>query len=110
MGIGGAGEAWFVAGKDKQNRKLIVAQGENHSALFASSLRGTEISWVADEPSFPLRCKAKIRYRQTEEPCTAIQEGDTLIVHFDKPQRAITPRQSVVFYDGNVCLGGAIIK
>lgn len=110
MGIGGAGEAWFVAGKDKTNRKLIVAQGENHPALFAPSLSATEISWVADKPSFPLRCKAKIRYRQTEEPCTAVQEGETLLVHFDTPQRAITPRQSVVFYDGNICLGGAIIK
>lgn len=110
MGIGGPGDAWFVCGKDKENRKLIVAQGENHPALFAPALTATEISWVAEAPTFPLRCKAKIRYRQVEEPCTVSQEGDMLYVEFDEPQRAITPRQSVVFYDGNTCLGGAIIK
>lgn len=110
MGIGGPGEAWFVAGKDKKNRKLIVAQGENHPALFAPALSATEASWVKEAPSFPLKCKAKVRYRQVEQPCTVTQEGEKLFVTFDKPQRAITPRQSVVFYDGNLCLGGAIIE
>ncbi|MCP5506396.1 MAG: tRNA 2-thiouridine(34) synthase MnmA [Chlamydiales bacterium] len=110
MGIGGPGEAWFVCGKDKEKRRLIVAQGENHPALFAPALIATEISWVTETPSFPLRCKAKIRYRQTEEPCTVTKEGEILRVDFDQPQRAITPRQSVVFYDSNTCLGGAIIE
>jgi len=110
MGIGGEGEAWFVIGKDKASKKVIVAQGENHPALFASSLIANECSWVDNPPTFPLKCKAKIRYRQVEEPCTVTQKGDALLVEFDDPQRAITPRQSVVFYDGNTCLGGAIIK
>lgn len=110
MGIGGPGEPWFVCGKDKENRKLIVAQGEDHPALFAPALTATDISWIADEPSFPFRCKAKIRYRQVEQPCTVKKQGGQLLVEFDEPQRAVTPRQSVVFYDGNICLGGAIIK
>ncbi|MCB1115342.1 MAG: tRNA 2-thiouridine(34) synthase MnmA [Chlamydiia bacterium] len=110
MGIGGPGEAWFVAGKDKESRTLIVAQGENHPALFAPALFATETSWVADAPTFPLRCKAKVRYRQVEEPCTVTEEAGKLLVHFDNPQRAITPRQSVVFYDDETCLGGAIIE
>ncbi len=110
MGVGGPGDAWFVAAKDKANRKLIIAQGEDHPALFAPALLATEPSWVSEEPTFPLRCHAKIRYRQTEQPCTVEKQGDTLHVHFKKPQRAITPRQSVVFYDGSNCLGGAIIE
>ncbi|NRA90671.1 MAG: tRNA 2-thiouridine(34) synthase MnmA, partial [Simkaniaceae bacterium] len=110
MGIGGSGEAWFVIDKDKASKKVIVAQGENHPALFASCLIANECSWVDNPPTFPLKCKAKIRYRQVEEPCTVTQNGDELLAEFDHPQRAITPRQSVVFYDGNTCLGGAIIK
>ena len=110
MGIGGPGEGWFVAGKDKENRKLIVAQGEDHPALFAPKLTATDISWIHEAPPLPFRCKAKIRYRQKEQPCTIEQEGETLLVSFDQPQRSITPRQSVVFYDDNRCLGGAIIE
>jgi len=110
MGIGGPGDAWFVAGKDKDNRKLIVAQGENHPALLAPTLSATEVSWVDEVPTFPLRCKAKVRYRQVEMPCTVEKDGDKLMVSFDEDQRAITPRQSVVFYQGEVCLGGAIIE
>jgi len=110
MGIGGPGDAWFVVDKQKKSRKLIVAQGENHPALFASRLSATAISWVDETPIFPLKCKAKIRYRQVEEPCTVHKEGNKLLVDFNDPQRAITPQQSVVFYDGNTCLGGAIIE
>ncbi len=110
MGIGGPGSAWYVAAKDKENRKLIVAQGKDHPALFSKSLIATELSWVDEVPPFPLKCKAKIRYRQVEEPCIVEKQGEKLIVIFNKPQRAVTPRQSVVFYKGNTCLGGAIIK
>ncbi|MCB1110417.1 MAG: tRNA 2-thiouridine(34) synthase MnmA [Chlamydiia bacterium] len=110
MGIGGPGEAWFVVDKQKESRKLIIAQGENHPALFAPALTATDISWVGEAPSFPLKCRAKIRYRQEEQPCTVTEQGGTLHVMFETPQRAITPRQSVVFYDHTVCLGGAIIK
>lgn len=110
MGIGGAGEAWFVAGKDRQRNVLIVAQGANHPALFARGLTATDISWIGDPPTFPFRCHAKVRYRQEDQPCTVEKNGERLIVNFDQPQRAITPRQSVVFYSGNRCLGGAIIE
>jgi len=110
MGIGGPGGAWFVAAKDKENRKLIVAQEEDHPALFAPGLIATELSWIDEAPLFPLKCKAKIRYRQIEEPCTVEKRGEKLLVTFEDPQRAVTPRQSVVFYKGNTCLGGAIIE
>lgn len=110
MGIGGPGDAWFVVDKQKESRKLIVAQGENHPALFARALTATDISWVNAVPKFPFTCKAKVRYRQVEEPCTVSKQDAMLLVTFDEPQRAVTPRQSVVFYNGNTCLGGAIIK
>ena len=112
MGIGGPGDAWFVVNKEVQRNVVIVAQGKNHPALFADTLIATEVSWVGPPPStFPFTCKAKVRYRQKEQTCTIEKEEDGHIyVSFEEPQRAITPRQSVVFYDGDVCMGGAIIK
>ena len=108
--IGGEGEAWFVVGKDRERNALIVAQGKNHPALFAPGLTATDLSWIGPAPTLPLRCHAKVRYRQQDQPCTVEKQGDRLYVHFDRPQRAITPRQSVVFYQGERCLGGALIE
>ncbi len=111
LGIGGEGDAYFVVGKDIKRNAVIIAQGKNHPALFSYSLTADEISWVGEPPKLPLRCAAKIRYRQQEEPCLVESLGkDQLRVTFDQPQRAITPRQSVVFYDGPHCLGGAMIE
>lgn len=108
--IGGPGDAWYVAGKDPSQNAVIVVQGENHPALFASELIATDISWVGDTPKFPLRCTAKIRYRSPDVPCLVVQNSsDTLHVFFDEPERSITTRQSIVFYQGKICLGGAII-
>ena len=112
LGLGGAGERWFVVGKDIERNVVYVERGENHPALFADYLLGTEASWVAErEPELPLRCLAKVRYRQEDQWCT-VQKLSTgeLRVEFDCPQRAIAARQSVVFYDGAICLGGAIIE
>jgi tRNA-specific 2-thiouridylase len=112
MGIGGAGQAWYVVDKDIKRNAVIVAQGSEHPALFSSGLIANEISWIGDPPShFPYTCKAKIRYRQEEQPCVidSIEDG-TMTVSFPLPMRAITPRQSIVFYDGPICLGGAMIK
>lgn len=110
LGIGGPGDAWFVVGKDPQRNVVIIEQGDDHPSLYQSALIATDLSWVAGTPSLPLRCSAKVRYRQPEQPCTihSIEDGKALI-HFAEPQRAITPRQSIVFYDGTTCLGGGII-
>ncbi len=113
LGIGGPGEAWFVVGKDIDRNIVFIEQGEDHPALYAPSLVATEPSWVNGEPPSPLpyRCKAKIRYRQTDQRCHIVEIHDgRLLVEFDEPQRAITPRQSIVFYDGDTCLGGAMIS
>lgn len=111
LGIGGPGEAWFVVGKDAERNIIFVAQGEDHPALYAQSLTATEISWVGEPLEAPFSCHAKIRYRQQDQACTITRlDGDKIHVIFEKPQRAITPRQAIVFYQGDVCLGGALIQ
>ncbi|MCM2324525.1 MAG: tRNA 2-thiouridine(34) synthase MnmA [Oligoflexia bacterium] len=113
LGLGGEGEPWFVVGKDPARNVLWVARGERHPALYADWLEAAETSWVskAAPGSLPFRCRAKIRYRQPDQDCTITRiEGDRLRVEFDQPQRAIAPGQSVVFYNGDVCLGGAVIR
>jgi tRNA-specific 2-thiouridylase len=110
MGIGGQGEAWFVVGKDIDNGIVYVEQGANHPALFSDELIATDLSWVVKEPAFPLICQSKVRYRQVDHPCTLqwIKDGRAKVT-FPAPQRAVTPGQSVVFYDGDICLGGGVI-
>lgn len=113
LAIGGAGDAWFVVGKSIDDNIVWVVQGSEHPALFADELTAHTASWVHGmAPSdLPYRCKAKIRYRQEDQDCVieSIQDG-RLFVRFDKPQRAITPQQSIVFYINDTCLGGAIIE
>lgn len=110
LGIGGPGDAWFVVKKDVQKNIVYIEQGEDHPALYASELMATEASWVGTPPTAPFRCKAKVRYRQPDQGCTITQiDGGRLHVLFDTPQRAITPRQAIVFYEGAICLGGALI-
>jgi len=113
LGLGGAGEPWFVVGKDTQKNIVFVERGEFHPALYADSLTANELSFVDHqfELNLPLKCTAKIRYRQVDTPCTIVSKnGDTIEVIFDNPQRAITVRQSIVFYLGDICLGGGMIK
>jgi tRNA-specific 2-thiouridylase len=113
LGLGGQGEPWFVVGKEIDRNVVIVERGEFHPALYADSLVATDIEFTGGvlKRDLPFNCKAKIRYRQKDQACTITKLSDGLIeVVFHVPQRAITPRQSIVFYDGEVCLGGAMIK
>lgn len=109
LGIGGPGGPWFVAKKDSESNTVYVVEGEDHPALYAQELWTLEENFLKDV-SFPLKVKAKIRYRGRDEACTVYRENEILKVVFDRPQRAISERQSVVFYDGDICLGGAIIN
>lgn len=113
LAIGGPGEAWFVAKKDLATNTVTVVQGEDHPMLFADKLTSLAPHWISGNPpgSFPYRCTAKVRYRQPDFPCTVYElpQGQ-LEVRFDSPQRAATPGQSIVFYQGAVCLGGAVIQ
>jgi len=111
MGIGGAGEAWFVVGKDIERRVVYVAQGTDHPALYCNELEASDLTWVNEPPlHFPFKCQSKVRYRQTECPCEirSIETG-LIKVSFPDPQRAVTPGQSIVFYQDRVCLGGGVI-
>lgn len=112
MGIGGAGEAWFVVDKDVENNVVYLAQGTRHPALYCDELTAVEPSWVSGivPRELPLRCTAKVRYRQPDQECVITSLEDGIVkVRFDVPQRAVTSRQSIVFYQGDVCLGGAVI-
>ncbi len=108
--IGGAGDAWFVVKKDMARNAVIVEQGKDHPALYSKHVYATDASWVGQAPQLPLTCTAKVRYRQADQECIVEQDqANTLLVTFKSPQRAVTPRQSIVFYQGDVCLGGALI-
>ncbi len=114
LGIGGvknAGEApWYVVGKDLTNNRLIVGQGNDNPALFASSLTTAPVFWVNDAPKKDFSCTAKVRYRQTDQVCHVSLGSNGVTVSFTEPQRAVTPGQSIVFYDKDICLGGAVIE
>ena len=111
-GVKGVAEgAWYVAAKDVTHNELIVVQGHDHPALQSQTLTADHLSWVGGEPpAIPYRCKAKTRYRQADQACVITALDDKgCTVEFDHPQRAVTPGQSVVFYQDEVCLGGGII-
>lgn len=115
LGIGGlanrAEAPWYVAGKDLANNRLLVVQGNDHPALFSGELSCRSLFWIdGQSPALPLRCAAKIRYRQADQPCTVVTCDGGFRVCFDNPQRAVTPGQSVVLYDDDRCLGGGVIE
>ncbi|MEQ8954494.1 MAG: tRNA 2-thiouridine(34) synthase MnmA [Gammaproteobacteria bacterium] len=115
LGIGGirdrAEAPWYVVAKDLERNVLIVGQGNENEDLFSSSLVAGQVHWINGPPSGELSCSAKIRYRQADQDCTVrSQDNGRLRVDFARPQRAVTPGQYVVFYQGDRCLGGAIIE
>jgi len=115
LGIGGVANAaqapWYVAEKRLEDNTLIVVQGNQHELLFTNSLTAIDSHWIGEEPTLPLKCKAKTRYRQEDQACTIISaDNGQLSVEFDEPQRATTPGQYIVFYVDDHCLGGAVIQ
>lgn len=117
LGIGGVKDApdepWFVLEKDLENNVLIVGQGHDHPLMLHNTLEAGQLDWCGSQPlTETIRCAAKTRYRQPDQACFVEPlDGDLRVkVRFDQPQRAITPGQSVVFYQGEVCLGGGIIE
>jgi tRNA-specific 2-thiouridylase len=101
---------WFVADKDIAGNTLMVVQGTDHPALFKSTLTASQLTFVNDAPVQGKRYTAKVRYRQTDTPCCVdFIDDNTMTLTFDEPQRAVTPGQSVVLYDADVCLGGGVI-
>lgn len=103
---------WYVVGKDVKSNILYVDQGSDSPWLYSSWLRASAASWVSGSPpARVLDCTAKVRYRQHDVPCQARvrDDEDAIDVTFAEPQRAVTCGQSVVFYQREVCLGGATI-
>lgn len=114
LGIGGlknySEDPWFVAEKDLERNVLIAVQGTNHPLLFKDWLFASNIFWVNGEPDMPVRLTAKVRYRQGDQACMVKKTEQGYLVEFDQPQRAVTPGQSVVFYQQDECLGGGVIE
>lgn len=116
LGIGGLAnyseEPWYVAAKDLERNVLIVVQGKHHPLLYSDTLATEAMDWVAGEPPVHSgRFTAKTRYRQSDCPCTMRTLADGGVeVAFDDPQWAVTPGQSLVLYDGDICLGGGVIR
>ena len=115
LGIGGTkdtdGEAWFACGKDLENNILYVCQGFHNEKLYSDSLLASSLSFTTKDPQpNKFTCTAKFRYRQPDTKVEVeILEGDKVRVVYKEPVRAVTPGQAVVFYDGDICLGGATI-
>lgn len=113
LGIGGVAgasdEPWYVLDKDLARNTLIVGQGE-HPLLYHRRLRAGQCSWLNQAPQPGKTYHAKVRYRQDDQACTVAFEGDHMMVRFEQAQRAVTPGQYVVIYDGARCLGGGVIE
>ena len=111
-GVRGRPQApWFVVGKDIERNILYVDQGHDSPWLQSTALRSEAAHWIAGQPpATRFACTAQTRYRQPDDACEVeVLDDGSLSVHFERPQRAVTPGQSLVLYDGDVCLGGAII-
>ncbi len=115
LGIGGVKnrpeEPWYVAQKDLDRNVLIAVQGHDHPLLLSNHLLAEQMTWVAGmPPAQAFTCKAKTRYRQSDQRCEVnLDQNGNAGVSFEQAQRAVTPGQSLVLYDGDVCLGGGVI-
>ena len=116
LGIGGlksggsANAPWYVARKDLAHNRLVAVQGHDHPWLQSQRLHAIDTSWVAGAPPAPGTLAAKTRYRQTDAACRVSAADGGFELGFDAPQWAVTPGQSAVLYDGEVCLGGGVIE
>lgn len=116
LGIGGLTgydeSPWYALAKDLERNVLIAGQEKNHPLLMSQQVECEALHWIGSPPAtLPLRCSAQHRYRQADQSCTITHsntQGAT--IEFDTPQRAVTPGQSMVFYQGSHCLGGGVIK
>ena len=107
----GGGIPYYVVAKDIKSNTLMVAKGNQDSCLYRDKLIASNLSWIVSQPTYPFKCLTKIRYRQSDQAATIYYlKEDQIAVHFELPQRAITPGQSIVFYQGSEVIGGGIIQ
>ena len=109
IGIGGSGP-YYVVGKDLGANKLIVSNNGQDPLLWRSEFTVTDLTWVVDEPKFPLQSGLTIRYHHPDFPALVTKIGEKLHIKFDQPQRAITPGQAAVIYNGEELVGGGVIE
>ena len=111
IGIGGPGEAWYVADKDITRNIVYVVQGHDHPALLKRVVLAENLHWICGTPpTLPAPCAAKTRYRQDDQNCViTMLDASHSRIEFEQPQWAVTPGQSIVFYHGDICIGGGII-
>ncbi len=112
LGIGGEGEAWYVADKDVKRNIVYAVQGHDHEAMLHRIVFAEDLHWISQTPPIlPFNCCAKIRYRQNDQPCTITMIGPNYTkIEFYQPQWAVAPGQSIVFYYDDVCVGGGVIR
>ncbi len=107
---GGDHAPWFVARKELASNTLRVVQGHDHPWLQSLNLHALDASWVSGNAPAPGSYAAKTRYRQADSPCVLTTDACAAFsLQFDAAQWAVTPGQSAVLYDGEVCLGGGVI-
>jgi tRNA-specific 2-thiouridylase len=107
---GGSGEPWYVARKRTADNTLVVAQGENHPALFTRRLATDKVNWLCSPPVQLTDVTVRLRYRQADQPAhVELQDDGSVVIAPVSPQRAVTPGQSAVIYQGTRCLGGGVI-
>jgi tRNA-specific 2-thiouridylase len=105
-------QAWYVAAKNLARNELVAVQGHDHPLLVSQSLLTGPCNWLHEKPpAAGFHAQIKVRYRQADQSCVATPRGDgSLEVRFGEPQRAVTPGQFAVLYDGDRCLGGGVIE
>jgi tRNA-specific 2-thiouridylase len=106
---GGSGEAWYVVGKRPADNTLVVAQGEDHPALFSRRLLTSEVNWLDDPLRSPAGLTVRLRYRQVDQPAQVSPDAGGVLIEPQDAQRAVTPGQSAVIYRASRCLGGGVI-
>ena len=101
-----------MIGKDLEKNRLLVAQGEDHPMLYSTRCIAEDVTWIGEPPvreGETMQCTAKFRYRQPDQPAEVTLQDGQLMIRALTPQRAVTPGQSAVLYNGDNCLGGGIV-
>jgi len=104
-------DAWYVAAKNLARNELTVVQGHDHPLLVSRALATGPCNWLVQPAGMEFASQIKVRYRQADQACRArLRDDGAIEVRFDQPQRAVTPGQFAVLYDGDRCLGGGVIE
>lgn len=111
LDLGGSDKPCYVVGKDMERNIVYIVRGDDHPLLYRQELTARELNWFIEPEHFPKYCTAKVRYRSPDEPCIIERiEGEGVHVKFISPSKAITPGQTIAFYNQEQCLGSGVIE